>query len=110
MHLLLRNGISIQLDDNEAEIITQHLLDDTGKYIQIKGRMVRTVDITGIFYEDDLDNMKAAKVGKYVCRYGNSHPFGNACFCFENPASKKKELESERNKLLPDLNDRIIRT
>lgn len=81
MTVCLRNGVRLwitrELSDKLKEIITR----GQSKYIDIGGRLINVVEITGILENEDLAEADAKRKGNWICRYGWEHFKNEECKC-----------------------------
>ncbi len=90
----LRNGVEISIEKDRIEKLLA--LMEQKKFIELDGRIINTVDITGIFKPEDLEAVTRRANGQWQDKNGNWHnkgdkicpkcgnviPYGKVCgFC-----------------------------
>ena len=81
MVILTRSGVEIWLDESKAIEFGEDWRRGMKAVVQLEGRYLNTVDITGIFTPQDLEDMKRRKNGEVLCKYGKWHPRNQECMC-----------------------------
>ena len=88
--ILMRNGVEIWLDSEKAERFGNDWTAGLKAVVKIEGRFLNTVDITGIYSPEDLENLTRRKNGEWQCKKGYWHAK------FENCLGHVKEERDPR--------------
>jgi hypothetical protein len=81
MCILMRNGIEIWIDKEKALRFGEDWVGGLKAAVLIDGRYLNSVDITGVFTPQDLEDLKRAKQGQWKCDKGHWHGKGEDCRC-----------------------------
>jgi hypothetical protein len=83
--LLIRGGIEIWLEADELAQITLVLEKLAGKqtFLALKGRIINTFEIQGIFTPEDMANKERIRKGLHRCEHGKWWKRGEDCDCEE---------------------------
>jgi len=73
--ITLRNGVEISIEQERAENLLK--LMEQRKFIEIDGRIINTVDITGIFKPEDLEAVVRRANGQWQDKEGRWHNKGD---------------------------------
>lgn len=84
--VLMRSGIQVWVDADKANELIADL--NSGKikgFIVIGGEMINTVDISGIYTPEKINEYNKSKSGQWKCEHGNWLPRNKRCQCEIRP-------------------------
>jgi len=90
----MRNGIEVWLSKEGAEEFEQQLHAGAKGFVPLKGRTVNTVDILGVFFPNDMEDLTRRKNREWKCKHGTWHNTGEKCVCI--PAEEKEYSEKRQ--------------
>lgn len=89
MCVLIRGGIEVWVDATEADKVQK--LMETQKYIKLRGSVVATFDISGIYTPEHMEERKRRLDGQWRCRTGTWHEKQEKCECKDELQLKRYE-------------------
>lgn len=93
--ILSRDGSMLWVDEDKALRIQEDLENKTiHGHFRVEGRTLNTVEITGVYYPEDIEDMTRRKNGQWKCLNGEWHERYQKCECIssdEKMAIKKRE-------------------
>jgi len=74
MCLIMRNGIQIWFDEDQARQIKQLLANSKeSKFVEFKDEVFNTADVSGIFKAKNMGDFNRVKRGQWQDKYGGWH-------------------------------------
>lgn len=91
MHIELRNGLSLPIDTEKVETLMKEV--ESCKFVKINGEYVNTVDISGVFKPETINerNKKKAGKGKWRCeKHDHEIEYNKSCgYCVSGIPPKR---------------------
>jgi len=90
MCILMRSGVEIWMEKEKLDIITNQL-EGTKRFINVDGNIINSVDISGIFKVEEMEDNKRRKNGQWKCKEGTWHDRFEKCDCKINIPSYARD-------------------
>lgn len=98
MCLLSRDGSMLWVDEHKARRIQEDLENKRiHGHFRIEGRTLNTVEITGVYYPQDIEDMTRRKNGQWKCLSEEWHDRNQKCECID---IKTKKIIVDREKAI----------
>lgn len=87
-----REGIKIFIDAEKGQAFSEDLVSGEIKgFVRIEGRTLNAVDITGIVFPEDIEDLTRRKNGEWQCQQGKWHERGRQCDCMAREEVERAE-------------------
>lgn len=100
MCFLSRDGSMLWVDEEKALRIQHDLEEKTiHGHFRVEGRTLNTVEITGVYFPEDIEDMTRRKNGQWKCLAGEWHERNMRCECIKK---EDKILIEEKEKIIKE--------
>lgn len=93
--IVMRNGIQIWTDAQKAERFEADWRAGMKASVGFEGRSLNSVDILGVFYPEDIEDLTRRKNGQWKCSSSTWHDRGERCFCLSKDEERFSEMRKE---------------
>lgn len=82
--VVLRSGLELWVDVNEAKVVSKFLLDrNSGQFFDFRGSPINKSDFLGVFTAEQIGDMHHYRRGDWQCDKLIWHPKEEACDCWQ---------------------------
>ena len=89
MCVSMRNGIEVWKEEDRMINLIEELVGGKVGFIKVDNLLINSVDITGIFDPETMQDQTRRKNGQWKCRHGTWHQKEEKCSCGDLERYKK---------------------
>jgi len=79
MCIAIRGGVEVWIDSEKLNELQKEL--EKRKFIKVGGEIINSVDISGVFKAQTMEDRTHRKNGEWKCRHEEWHGRGEKCDC-----------------------------